>query len=132
MVDLPQQTVPSSSETAITSDPNTSRRLYGPAQPSGGGSPLGAETSYTVPAGLRTTITFLLAINADLGSPPATQTFTLSIGDDAPDTRIFNDSQVDPGFPVAIGLEITLEEGEYIQALPTGVTLTINGREVAL
>jgi len=131
VVELPQQLVPSSQETAIISDPQHNRRLYGPARPFGSGSPpIGPETIYTVPAGFRTTITMILGANTDNSSPPATDTFTLSIGPDSDDTRIFNNTQVDPGIPFAIGMELTLEEGEFIQALPSFVTLTINGREV--
>ena len=130
MVELPQQTVPVSSETAITSEPNLSRRLYGPATPTGTGSPIGPETIYTVPVGKRATITMLLAANVDDSSPLTTKTFTLSIGSDATDTRIFNNSEVDPGTPVVLGLDLTLEEGEFIQALPApGVALTLSGRE---
>jgi len=129
VVELPQQLVPSSQETAIISDPQHNRRLYGPARPVGG-SPSVAETIYTVPLGFRTTITMILGCNTDGSSPPATDTFTLSIGPDSGDTRSFNNTQVDPGIPFAIGMELTLEEGEEIQALPSNVTLTINGREV--
>ncbi len=72
----------------------------------------------------------LLVANVDDSSPPATMTFTLSVGPDALDTRIFNNSEVDPGIPLALGLDLTLEEGEFIQGLPApGVTITLNGRE---
>jgi hypothetical protein len=131
MVELPQQTVPTSNETAITSEPNLSRRLYGPATPIGSGSPpSGPQTLYTVPVGKRATITMLLVANVDDSSPFETKTFTLSIGPDALDTRIFNNSEVDPGIPLALGLDLTLEEGEIVQGLPApGVTITISGRE---
>src|SRR5882672_4032477 len=126
MVELPQQLVPTSQETEIIGSPQLARRLYGPARPAG----IGAETIYNVPAGTRTTITMLLAANTDASSPPLTNSFTLSIGPDAEDTRIFNNTEVDPGVPMALSLELTLEEGEIIQALPSNVTLTLNGREV--
>jgi hypothetical protein len=130
VVELPQQVVPTSAETAITSDPQFNRRLYGPARPVGSGSPPEAETIYTVPAATRTTVTMVLGANTDTSSPPGSDVFTLSIGADSEDTRIFNNVPVDPGIPFAIGLELTLEEGEIIQALPSNVVLTINGREV--
>ena len=71
-----------------------------------------------------------LAANIDDGSPPTTQTFSLSIGADTPATRIFNNTEVDPGTPLALGLDIDLTEGETIEApLTVGVAITINGRE---
>ena len=131
MVELPQQLVPTSSDTSIISEPQLSKRLYGPGTPIGSGSPpSGPETIYTVPVGKRARITMLLATNTDSGSPTMTQTFTLSIGADSPETRIFNNTMVDPGVPLALGLDLTLEEGEIIQSLPTtGVAITINGQE---
>jgi hypothetical protein len=131
MVEFPQQVIPVSSDTAITSEPQLSKRLYGPGTPAGSGSPpLLPQTIYTVPAGKRAKITMLLAANIDEDSPPLTQTFTLSLGPDSPETRLFNNCEIDPGTPLALGLDLTMEEGEIIQALPTiGVAITINGSE---
>lgn len=131
MVELPQQAVPNSSDITIVGEPQLGKRLYGPGTPTGSGSPpTDPETIYTVPVGKRAKITMLLAANTDSGSPAATQTFTLSIGADSPETRIFNNTEVDPGTPLALGLDLTLEEGEIIQSLPTtGVAITISGQE---
>lgn len=125
MVELPQQLVPVSQQTEITGTPALARRIYGPAKP-GIGSPPAAETIYTVPAGMRATITMLLAANTDSTSPPIPDVFTLSIGADSPETRIFSDCEVDPGIPLALELALTLEEGEIIQALPSNITLVLN------
>lgn len=131
MVTLPQQLIPSSTETAITVEPNLAKRLYGPATPVGSGSPpSGPQTLYTVPVGKRATVTMLLVANVDDTSPPASKTFTLSVGADSVGTRIFNNVAVDPGEVVALGLDLTLEEGEFIQGLPApDITVTLNGRE---
>jgi hypothetical protein len=102
-------------------------------RPFGAGSPpIEGETIYTVPAGYRTTITMILAANVDTSSPPITEHFTLSIGPDSEDTRIFYNVPVDPGVPFAIGLELTLEPGEIIQALSSNVSFTINGMEIPI
>jgi len=131
IVELPQQIIPTSQETEITSEPSLSRRLYGPAKPVGSGSPpISAETIYTVPADTRTTIKMLLAANTTPSSPPVPETFTLSIGPESAQTQIFSDCEVDHGTPFIVGLELTLEAGEIIQALASNVTLTINGIEV--
>jgi hypothetical protein len=127
VVELPQQNIPVTQETEITGTPLLARRIYGPGKP-GSGSPPVAETIYTVPAGKRTTITMLLANNTDTSSPPVSDFINLSIGPDSDDTRFFS-AQVDPGFPLAIELELTLEAGETIQALPSTVTLTLNALE---
>ncbi len=130
MVNLPQQLIPSSTETTIISEPQLAKRLYGPATPAGSGSPAIASTIYTVPEGKRATVTMLLACNIDASSPLTTQTFSLSIGVDSLGTRIFNNCEVDAGIPLAIELDLTLEEGEFIQAAPApGVTITLNGLE---
>lgn len=131
MVEFPQQVIPVSSDTAITSEPQLSKRLYGPGTPTGSGSPpLLPETIYTVPLGKRAKITMLLAANVDDTSPLSTRTFTLSLGSDSSETRLFNNCEVDPGIPLALELDLTMEEGEIIQALPTfGVAITINGSE---
>lgn len=72
----------------------------------------------------------LLVANVDDTSPPASKTFTLSVGADSVGTRIFNNVAVDPGEVVALGLDLTLEEGEFIQGLPApDITVTLNGRE---
>lgn|SRR5574341_1546996 len=130
MVELPQQIVPISSDTAITSQPQLSKRLYGPATPAGIGSPPVAETIYTVPVGKRAKITMLLVANIDISSPLTVQTFTLSLGIDSPERRLFNHCKVDPGIPLTLGLDLTMEAGEIIQALPTvGVAITLSGQE---
>lgn len=131
MTEFPQQNIPISSDTAITSEPQLSKRLYGPGTPTGSGSPpILPETIYTVPLGKRAKITMLLAANTDDSSPPMTRTFTLSLGPDSPETRLFNNTEIDPGTPLALGLDLTMEEGEIIQALPAfGVAITINGSE---
>ena len=54
----------------------------------------------------------ILANNTDTSSPPLSDTFSLSIGAEA-----FFTAEVDPGFPLAVELELTLEAGEFIQAL---------------
>jgi hypothetical protein len=125
VVEFPQQNIPTSQETEIIGTPTLARRIYGPAKP-GVGSPPAAETIYTVPAGMRATITMLLATNTDSSSPLMADVFTLSIGPDSPETRIFSDCEVDPGIPLALELALTLEEGEIIQALPSNVTLVLN------
>lgn len=122
MVTEPQQLIPQSQETEITGTPLLARRIYGPAKP-GAGSPPAAETIYT--ASTRTTLTMILANNTDTSSPPVSDTFSLSIGADSDDTRFFT-AEVDPGFPLAVELELTLEEGETIQATPTTITLILN------
>lgn len=125
MVEFPQQNIPTSQETEITGTPVLARRIYGPAKP-GVGSPPAAEVIYTVPAGMRATVTMLLATNTNEDSPPAVDSFTLSVGADAPETRIFSNCDVDPGIPLALELELTLEEGEFIEAQPSNVTLVLN------
>lgn len=70
----------------------------------------------------------LLATNIDPASPPATGYFSISVGADAENRRLFNNSEVDPGTPMALGLALTLEEGEFLQALTTNVTLTLNAK----
>lgn len=133
MVTLPQELIPTSQDTTITSQPSLARRIYGPAQPVGAGSPLGPETLYTVPVGFRATLRSIIAANTDTASPAVEHTFSLSIGDDAPDTRIFSDAKVTPGEPLISALDITLEAGEYIQApAVTDVTITINAEVVAV
>jgi len=132
VVELPQQNIPTTQQTEITGSPLLARRIYGPAKPPGDGSPLGAGTIYTVPAGMRTTVTMLLATNTSELSPPAVNTFTLSIGPDSEETRIFSNCEVDPGIPLALELELTLEEGEFIQALPSNVTLVLNAIEAPI
>lgn len=126
MVELPQQILPYSSETTITGEPSLERRIFGPDEAIG--SPLGPITIYTVPAGMRATLTMLLATNIDPASPPATGYFSISVGADAENRRLFNNSEVDPGTPMALGLALTLEEGEFLQALTTNVTLTLNAK----
>lgn len=74
----------------------------------------------------------LLACNTVVSSPPAPETFTLSIGPESTQTQIFSDCEVDHGTPLILGLELTLEAGEIIQALASNVTLTINGIETPL
>jgi hypothetical protein len=129
MVQLPQQNIPVSQTTTITAN---LKRLYGPAQPIGG-SPSGPETLYTVPVGMKTTVTTVIAANTDISSPPVEHVFSLSIGDDDPMTRIFSDAKVTPGEPFIVAVEVTLEAGEIIQAPATNdVTLTINGVESAV
>jgi hypothetical protein len=133
MTTEPQQLIPNSEEVAITSNPSLARRIYGPAQPVGAGSPLGPETLYTVPDGFRATLRSIIAANTDTASPAVEHTFSISIGDDAPDTRIFSDAKVTPGEPFISELDITLEAGEYIQApAVTDVTITINADVVAV
>lgn len=133
MVELPQEAIPQSNETAITSTPSLARRIYGPAQPVGTGSPLGPETLYTVPEGFRATLRSIIAANTDTASPAVEHTFSVSVGDDAPDTRIFSDAKVTPGEPFISALDITLEAGEFIQApAVTDVTITINADVVAV
>ena len=127
MVQLPQQNVPVSQTTTITAN---LKRLYGPAAPVGAGSPLGPETLYTVPVGMKTTVTTVIAVNTDTSSPPVEHTFSLSIGADTAATRIFSDAKVTPGEPFIVAIEVTLEAGEFIEApATTDVTLTINGVE---
>jgi hypothetical protein len=133
MVVEPQELIPQSTETAITSNPSLARRIYGPAQPVGAGSPLGPETLYTVPDGFRATLRSIIAANVDTTSPPVEHTFSISIGDDAPDTRIFSDAKVTPGEPFISALDVTLEAGQYLQApAVTDVTITINADVVAI
>ena len=67
----------------------------------------------------------ILANNTDTSSPPLSDTFSLSIGPDSDDTRFFS-AEVDPDFPLAVELELTLEAGETIQARPTRITLVLN------
>lgn len=129
MTTFPQQNIPVSQTTTISAN---LKRLYGPAQPVGG-SPSGPETLYTVPVGMRTTITVVMATNTDNASPPVEHVFSLSIGDDDPATRIFSDAKVTPGEPFIVAVDVTLEAGEFIQApATTDVTITINGVESAI
>ena len=67
----------------------------------------------------------ILANNTDTSSPPLTDTFSLSIGARTAE-RNFLPLQVDPGFPLAVELELTLKAGETIQATPTTITLVLN------
>ncbi len=73
----------------------------------------------------------IMACNTTPSSPPVPEVFSLSIGPDSAQTQILSDCEVDHGTPFIIGLELTLEAGEIIQALPSNVTLTINGIEAA-
>lgn len=124
---LPQQLVPTAQDTNITGTPDTSKRLYGPGRPIP--SPPGPMTIYTVPVGKKAVVTSIMIANTDVSSPPATQHFSLSIGADAEDTRVFD--QDIGGVNIAL-LDITLEAGEFLQATVTSeLTLTINGREVS-
>lgn len=125
MVLLPQELVPNSSDTTIVGEPSLSRRLYGPAQPSA--SPPGPALLYTVPEGKRVTLTEIVAANVDISSPPVDGTFTLSLGADAVDTRLFSDVAVEYGKPFAQALAVTLEAGEFLEGSQTNVTLCING-----
>lgn len=145
MVLIPQELVPTSIVTEITSLPSIDiatlpilnvaslppagqTRLYGPGRPIP--SPTGPLTIYTVPTAKKTLVTSIILVNTDASSPPMSQHFSLSIGVDAEDTRIF-DFDVPAAGDSLKNLDIALEAGEFLQATVTAeLTLTVNGQEV--
>lgn len=127
MVSFPQQLVPAAQD--ITSTPDTFKRLYGPGRPIP--SPPGPMTVYTVPTDKKAIVTSIILANTDVSSPPIEQRFTLSIGADAEDTRLY-DFVVPLEGATELLIDITLEAAEFLQATVTSeLTLTINGREVS-
>ncbi len=129
MVSEPQQLIPGSQQTAITSEPDTFKRLYGPGRPIP--SPPGPMTIYTAPAAVTAVLDSLIATNTDISSPPVEQTLTLSIGVDSESTRLFSSMVIPPGEPFVLPIGVTLEVGEIIQVeITSEVTLTLNGREI--
>lgn len=127
MVMFPQQVIPTSQDTTIIAAPL--KRLYGPDRPIP--TPPGPMVIYTVPAGKRATVTGVIAVNTEIASPPTAQFFSLSIGTDAPEHRIFSDQTIDAverTNPLPVFFD--LEEGEFLEATVTSdVTLTISGYE---
>lgn len=127
MVQLPQMLVPSAQDTTVIAAPL--KRLYGPDNPVP--SPPGPMVVYTVPTGKRTTVTGVIATNTNNTSPPAAQYFSLSIGADTPEHRIFSDQTIDAVERTSpLPVFTVLEEGEFLEATVTDdVTLTIMGYE---
>ena len=99
----------------------TPLRLHGPAQVSNS-----AATKYT--ADTKTVITHIHVYN-----PGSAATFTLSIGNDAAGTRLFDAVSIAEDVPFDAWGPYTIENGEVIQALSgtnNQLVLTIDGYEV--
>lgn len=104
----------------------TPKRLHGPAQVSNA-----AATKYTVPADTKTVVRHIHVQNPSA----SVVTFTLSIGADAQDTRIWNAHSIPADSIFDRYPYFVLDEAEVIQAFAgtnNVLVLTIDGEEITL
>ena len=103
---------------------DTAKRLYGPAQLAGA-----AATLYTVPGATTALLRYIRITNTTAND----RTVTLSVGADAPGTRIFNGITVPANGAMDWSGFIPLTTGETIQgssSAAASLTVIVSGVEV--